>query len=252
MPFENSRSPRRTVLKAVAFTNLAALERLLTPHQPELSTIRNFLLLQYPSALGTAVHATPLIAAIHAAIPDARVSAAASGFALEVLRHNPGIETLVATPSPLKELLPAANAIRKANVFGRERFAVLLTTGNERSRVTLAALLSGSPNRVGFTLVPELATSYLHFDPRISQIANNLRILEALGHGPALLHQLLPRVQPAALNRSHAHRHVYALLPPADAHPAAEVLGQPLPQRPLDGNNLLLPQAGSQLPATQA
>ena len=160
------------------------------PSQPELSEVRNFLLLQYPLALGTAVHATPLIAAIHAAIPDARVSAAASGFALEVLRGNPGIERLIPTPTPLRELLPAANAIRRANVFGRERYAVLLTTGNERSRIILAALLSGSPTRVGFTLVPELAVETLRFDPRISQIANNLRILESLGHGPALLEQL--------------------------------------------------------------
>jgi ADP-heptose:LPS heptosyltransferase len=90
----------------------------------------------------------------------------------------------------LRELLPAAQAIRKAKVFGRERYAVLLTTGNERSRVILAAMLSGSPTRVGFTLVPELASAYLHYDPRISQIANNLRIIEVLGHGSALLEQL--------------------------------------------------------------
>jgi ADP-heptose:LPS heptosyltransferase len=163
---------------------------MLHPSQPELSDVRNFLLLQYPPALGTAIHATPLIAAIHAAIPDARVSAAAIGFALEVLRGNPGLEQLIPTPSPLSELLPAANAIRKAKPFGRERYAVLLTTGNERSRITLAALLSGAPTRVGFTLVPELAREFIHYDPRISQIANNLRIVEALGHGPALLEKL--------------------------------------------------------------
>jgi ADP-heptose:LPS heptosyltransferase len=165
-------------------------ERMVHPTQPDLADIRNFLLLQHPLALGTAIHATPLIAAIHAVLPDARVSAAASGFALEVLRNHPGIETLVSTPSPLRELLPAANALRRAKVFGRESYAVLLTTGNERSRIILSAVLSGSPTRVGFTLVPELAAEPLRFDPRLSQIANNLRILEALGHGPALLTQL--------------------------------------------------------------
>jgi ADP-heptose:LPS heptosyltransferase len=182
------------------------------PSQPELSEVRNFLLLQYPLALGTAIHATPLIAALHAAIPGARVSAAASGFALEILRGNPGLERLVPTPSPLRELLPAANAIRKAKVFGRERYAVLLTTGNERSRVILAAMLSGSPTRVGFTLVPELAREYMHFDPRISQIANNLRIIELLGHGPALLEQLQanpaliePQVFPSSEDVAAAH-----------------------------------------------
>lgn len=160
------------------------------PTQPDLADVRNFLLLQYPLALGTAIHATPLIEAIHATIPDARVSAAASGFALEVLRNNPGLETLIPTPSPLRELLPAANALRRAKVFGREPYAVLLTTGNESPRIILSALLAGAPTRVGFTLLPELAPAHLHFDPRLSEIANNLRILEVLGHGPALIEQL--------------------------------------------------------------
>jgi len=186
---------------------------MLHPRQPDLADIRNFLLLQYPLALGTAIHATPLIAAIHAAIPGARVAAAASGFALEVLRNNPGLERLIPTPSPLRELLPAANAIRRANVFGRERYAVLLTTGNERSRVIVSALLSGAPTRVGFTLMPELAAEHLRFDPRLSQIANNLRILELLGHGPALLDQLQanpnliePQVFPSPQDKTTAHQ----------------------------------------------
>ena len=193
--------------------NLGIFERMVHPRQPDLADITNFLLLQYPQALGTSIHATPLIAAIHAAIPGARVSAAASGFALDILRNNPGLERLVATPTPLRELLPAANAIRRANVFGRERFAVLLTTGNERSRVILSALLAGAPTRAGFTLVPELAAAHLTFDPRLSQIANNLRILELLGHGPALLDQLQsnpsllePQVFPSTDDTATAHQ----------------------------------------------
>jgi ADP-heptose:LPS heptosyltransferase len=74
-------------------------------------------------------------------------------------------------------------------------------------------MLSGASNRVGFTVVPELARDYLHYDPRISQIANNLRILEALGHGPALLEQLQanpallePQVFPATEDIAAAHR----------------------------------------------
>ncbi len=181
--------------------------------QPELAEVRNFLLLQHPLALGTAIHATPLIAAIHAVLPEARVAAAASGFALEILRHNPGLETLVSTPSPLREMLAAAKALGHARPFGREPHAVLLTTGNERSRVILSALLAGSPVRAGFTLLPELAAAHLRFDPRLSQIANNLRILDMLGHGPALLEQLRanpnllePQVFPSSEDLSAAHR----------------------------------------------
>jgi ADP-heptose:LPS heptosyltransferase len=163
---------------------------MLHPAPPALADIRNFLLLQYPGALGTAIHATPLIAALHASIPGARIAATASGFALDILRGNPGLERLIPTPNPLREIAPAARAIRRANVFGGEPFATILTTGNERSRIIISALLSGSRTRVGFTLLPELAAALLHFDPRLSQIANNLRIVEALGHAPALLEQL--------------------------------------------------------------
>ncbi len=180
--------------------------------QPELSEVRNFLLLQHPLALGTAIHATPLIAAIHAVLPEARVSAAASGFALEILRHNPGLETLVSTPSPLREFAASSRALRRAHPFGREQHAVLITTGNERSRVILSAVLAGSPVRAGFTLLPELAAAHLQFDSRLSQIANNLRILDLLGHAPALLEQLRanpgllePQVFPSADDLDIAH-----------------------------------------------
>jgi len=74
-------------------------------------------------------------------------------------------------------------------------------------------LLAGAPTRVGFTLLPELAAAHLHFDPRLSQIANNLRILEALGHGPALLDQLQsnpdliePQVFPSEQDLTTAHQ----------------------------------------------
>lgn len=180
---------------------------------PDLADIHNFLLLQHPQALGTAIHATPLIAAIHAVIPNARVSAAASGFALEILRNNPGLETLIPTPNPLRELLPAASALRRAKPFGREHHITLLTTGNERSRIMLSALLAGSPLRAGFTVLPELAAAHLSFDPRLSQIANNLRLLELLGHGPELLHQLQanpnliePQVFPSPEDITTAHQ----------------------------------------------
>ena len=152
------------------------------------------------------------MACLHAAVPGARIAAAASGFALDILRGNPGLERLVATPSPLHDLVPSVRALRQAKFFDRERYAVLLTTGNERSRIMLAAMLGCSPTRVGFTVVPELASASLHFDSQISQIANNLRIVEALGHGRALLEQLRrdssliePQVFPSAEDVSRAH-----------------------------------------------
>jgi ADP-heptose:LPS heptosyltransferase len=57
--------------------------------------------------------------------------------------------------------------------------------GNERTRVALSAVMGGAGNRVGFSEAPELYRAPLVFDRKISLIANNLRIVEALGHRPA-------------------------------------------------------------------
>ncbi len=195
-----------------ALLALARLERAVRPVPPPLAELRNFLLLQYPQALGTAVHATPLITALKAAVPGCRIAAAASGFALELLRGNPGLERLVATSSPLHDLRGAVSALRGARLFAGEPCAVLQTTGNERSRITLAAALSGFPTRVGFTVVPQLSAAPLAFDVRLSQIANNLHLVEALGHGSALIAQLErnpellePQVFPSAVDLQTAH-----------------------------------------------
>jgi ADP-heptose:LPS heptosyltransferase len=192
------------MVKSASISALAALERAFRHKQPALSSLRNFLLLQYPLALGTAVHATPLLAALRAVLPDAHIEAAASGFALEILRGNPNLDRLVETPSPITDMPGAVRALRAAKFFPGKAFAALQTTGNERSRIAIAALRSGMHTRVGFTVAPELSAAPLVYDPRISQIANNLRLIEALGHGKTLLQRLQshpnllePRVYPS-------------------------------------------------------
>ena len=192
------------MVKSASISALAALERAFTHKQPTLSGLRNFVLLQYPLALGTAIHATPLLAALRAVLPDAHIAAAANGFALEILRGNPNLDRLVETPSPLTDVRGAVRALRTSKFFPDKPFATLQTTGSERSRVAIAALRSGMHTRVGFTVAPQLSAAPLTYDPRISQIANNLRIIEALGHGKTLLQRLQshpnllePRVYPS-------------------------------------------------------
>jgi len=192
------------MLRSASLSTLAALERTFTRKPPALAGIRNFLLLQYPQALGTAVHATPLLAALRAVFPEANIAAAAGGFALEVLQGNPNLDRLVATPSPLTDLRGAVRALRAAKFFGGRPCGVLQTAGNERSRIALAALRSGWHTRIGFTVVSQLSAAPLTYDPRLSQIANNLRLIELLGRGKALQKRLEanpdllePRVYPS-------------------------------------------------------
>lgn len=173
-------------LKGGIFAGVAAVERVANPgglsRDGSLREIENFLLLQYPTALGTAIHATPLIRALRHAVPQCRIVVAASGFALDVFRNNPGVERLIETPSPLKDLKGSVQALRRELPFNGTAFAALTSTGNERTRVAMQALLGGAPIRVGFTVVPKLYRRPLFFDRSSSQIANNLRIVEALGH----------------------------------------------------------------------
>ena len=164
-------------------SQIAAVDRLI--HKGDaavpLGEVSNFLLLQHGAALGTAIHATPLIPALRAAVPQCRIAVAASGFALDLLRHNPGIDHLIETPSPLRDLNGAVRVLRRQNPFSGTTYATLTSVGNERTRVTAQAVLSGASLRVGFTLVPQMYRIALEFDPALSQIANNLRIVEALG-----------------------------------------------------------------------
>jgi ADP-heptose:LPS heptosyltransferase len=147
-----------------------------------LSSFRNFLLLQHATALGTVVHATPLVPALREAVPDCRIVVAASGFALEILRNNPGIERLIATPSPLRDWRGAAQMLRRENPFREGDFVILTPVGNERTKIALQTLFAGAGARVGFTQVPALYRTGFAFDYTKSQIENNLSILPALGH----------------------------------------------------------------------
>ena len=192
------------MLRNTSLSTLAALERAFTRKPPALAGVRNFLLMQYPQALGTAVHATPLLAALRALFPEANIAAAASGFALEVLQGNPNLDRLIATPSPLTDMRGAVRAMREAAFFDGKPCIALQTTGNERSRIALAALRSGARTRIGFTVAPQLSAAPLTYDPQLSQITNNLRLVELLGRGKALQKRLKanpdllePRVYPS-------------------------------------------------------
>lgn len=169
-------------LRRAALSGVAVLERAARPgaNRP-LAEIRNFLLLQYPSALGTAVHATSLVEALKTTCLGARIVVAAKGIAAEIFANHPGVERLIVTPNPLNDLRGAVQKLRSAHLFEGERFAVITTVGNERTRIALAALLGVPAPRVGFTEARELYKVAYRYDAQRSLIDNNLRIPEAFG-----------------------------------------------------------------------
>lgn len=179
--------PPRSRWKRAAFRVIAHVVRLLHGgdrfSQAELAEIRNFLVLQFESPLGSIVHATPLFEALKRAVPDCHITVAASPIAASVLHSSPYIDHSVITPSPFEDFSASVWAVRallESTTSGAR--CVITTIGNQRTRLAFLSLLAGSAVRIGYTLAPELYDVPLVFDPERGQIEGNLDIARGLGH----------------------------------------------------------------------
>jgi len=186
-----------------------------------LRQIRNFVLPQFQVSLGCTVHATPIVEALHQAVPDARIVGVMSGLALEVFRFHAGLDRIVTVPNPSGNLLSSSRAIRRViDDFHGEPYCVVLTDGDEnvRASVALAAMLSGRGVRGGVTVAPLLVHLPVWRDVSESLIAGNLRLVKLLGHEPA--GNVEPRVCFSAADLDHAR----ALLHGCEEHPVAVLI----------------------------
>lgn len=181
----------KTFLKQAAFQGISVAERALrgrsagnrSPDAAELKGVRNFVLPMFEPYLGSLVHNTPLVEALRTAVPDSRIIVTAAPLACQVFQHHPMIDRLVATPDPNRNFRAAVAGMRKIVAqFGSESWCALFTNWNSRTRVALAVMLSGGGVRAGYCVAPTLLHLGLQPDYDSSQIARNLRILQALGH----------------------------------------------------------------------
>ncbi|HEX4019580.1 MAG TPA: glycosyltransferase family 9 protein [Acidobacteriaceae bacterium] len=175
-------------VKYRALRALAGLENILRGHQPttpqHLSSIRNFLFLQYDTPLGSAVHATPLYEAIQLQLPDATIFVAASPMAAGVLRHNPFLDRCVVTPAPSQSFTGALRALRQLYAqLPPGPVCIATTASNQRPTLAMLALLTGKATRLGYTLATPLYSLPLEYDADRPQIESNLDILRALHPG---------------------------------------------------------------------
>ncbi len=183
--------PNRLALSAQsnkykAMQIVAAAEHVLRRHRQHmlpLASLRNFLFLQLDAPLGSAVHATPLFAAMKQAMPDAYISVAASVMSASVLRHNPWVDACEILPDPSQSFLACVAAMRRLyKNLPDGPVCIVTTTGNQRPILALVAMLAGRATRVGYTLALPLYHLALDFDADRPQIENNLAILWELGH----------------------------------------------------------------------
>jgi ADP-heptose:LPS heptosyltransferase len=177
----------RSPWKIAAFRMVAHVVRLLHGggrfSPTELAEIRNFLVLQYESPLGSVVHATPMFEALKLAMPDCYITVAASTIAASVLHSNPYVDRCVVTPSPFKDFSGSVRAVRALmESTPRGARCTISTIGNQRTRLALLSVFAGSAVRIGYTLAPELYDVPLVFNPERGQIEGNLDIVRSLGH----------------------------------------------------------------------
>jgi len=149
----------------------------------ELRAARRFLFLQYETALGTAVNATPVFEALRKAVPEAQVTVLSSGVPYEVLTNNPYVDSLISTPHPLKDWIGGVGFFL-TNVRRRRREfdCVITDSGNRRSRLQMLCILSGIRYRVGFEARYTFNHASASYDPDKSILQNNLNLLSVLGH----------------------------------------------------------------------
>jgi ADP-heptose:LPS heptosyltransferase len=173
-------------MKSVALAVVGRMERLLRGRNaatPEhLRGIRNFLVLQLESPLGSVVHATPLYAALRQALPHAYIAVAASPMAESVLALDPAIDCCVRIPDLFTNFRASRATIQEIlRGMPSGPTAILTTIGNQRTRVAVLALLAGNAIRAGHTLAPELYDIPFRFHPERGQIEGNLDILRRMG-----------------------------------------------------------------------
>jgi ADP-heptose:LPS heptosyltransferase len=153
-----------------------------TASAPDVASARRFLFLQYETALGTAVMATPVFAALRKAVPDAFIAVACSGLPGEVLKHNPNIDEIHHTPHPRREWPAAARVFLTTLRRKRRRFdCVALDSGNRQFRYSLLAFMTGVRSRVGFDFAGNLNHESISYDADRSILANNLSLLTLFG-----------------------------------------------------------------------
>jgi ADP-heptose:LPS heptosyltransferase len=197
------------IARRIASTGIRWIEWLVRPSSlSRAAASRNFLVPQFQAALGTVVHATPVIESLAEAMPQARIVVVGNHFAEQIYGGNPHVSAVLQVPNPLHDLRGAIRAIRSLRPFHGEPYTTLLTTGNERTKITLWAVFAGPSRRIGFAVLPELVHEPLQWDPAGSQVSNNLRLLQVPGLQATAQE---PRIYPSPRQIADAEERLVAL-----------------------------------------
>jgi ADP-heptose:LPS heptosyltransferase len=149
----------------------------------EAAKVKQVLILEYQVPLGCCVHLTPLYEAIKRCSLEIKVAVATRGLGVEVLRHSPYVDDVIATPNPLTDLKAAVFSLRaQLKELKIEPDCVLTGASDLRTRIALLGLLGADGWRGGFNLkAAALYQRPLSYEPGLSLIDNNLRLAGVVG-----------------------------------------------------------------------
>ncbi|HEY6375417.1 MAG TPA: glycosyltransferase family 9 protein [Edaphobacter sp.] len=200
--------------KTLSATAILSAERVF--RRPSISsTPESILILEFMLPLGCCVHLTPLYEAIKRTRPHVTLTVATRGLGRALLRHHPCIDHLIDTPDPLTDTYAAARALRSALAQRNLRPDCILTgASDQRTRIALLALLTGSGWRGGFTLAPQLYHRPLQYQREQSLIDNNLQLASLVG---ASANHIEPRVFFSPLDAAAVQQFIHTANP--DARP---------------------------------
>ncbi len=160
------------------------------------------------SYLGDTIIATPFLAQLRAALPDARIDLLTGPQQVEILTGCPDVDSFIPLPQrDRKRLAPMWRLIRGLRAT-RYQAAFLL---NRSGRSALTAIAAGVPERIGLSAEGRgpLLTTRVRWNRRQPEIECHLDLLRAVGL-PATY--ALPRLWVTAAERDEAVR----WLPPGD------------------------------------
>lgn len=184
---------RRVLVKAAAFM-MSACTPAPAQTRPGGDGLKIIVLL-YEEQLGSLMTGVAVLSALRTACPDARVTVLGDALAGEALQGSPLVDEVIVTAHPSAAPWRFRRDWRRLRLARREKWDRLFSTlGARRLGVGAAALAVPATRRAGYA-APAVLPDYdfpLLIDPGLSQIDNNLRILQALGVAPPRRRPVFP------------------------------------------------------------
>lgn len=156
----------------------------MSPSSP-VSDAKSLLFFQFEQPLGTAAIATATFRRLREVRPDIRITVVGAGAPVNLVGTSPFVDEVISMPHPLNNTAKAfAFAATKLRSRRKSFDVAMFDTGNGRTIIVALAIAAGIPIRRGYCRRGFLLSENVAPNTALSNIENNLRLLEPLGVTP--------------------------------------------------------------------